>query len=95
VSRARVTLPPILRDLCRIDAPVVVEAATVADLVRGLDERVPGLKPRLCGPDGALRPYLTLVVDGVPVGRRPGDPLPPPRGAAEIEAWFLAAVAGG
>jgi hypothetical protein len=93
--RLRVTLPPLLREFYPGVGAVSVEAATVLDLVEGLELQLPGIAPRLQGPDGRLRSYLTLVVDGEAMPREPAGALPISAAEGEMDAWFLAAVAGG
>ena len=41
-----------------------VEAGTVAELVRRLDERWPGMWDRLCEPGPRIRVYINVFVDG-------------------------------
>jgi molybdopterin converting factor small subunit len=43
-----------------------VEAADLAGLIRGLDERYPGMWDRLCQPGPRLRPHINAFVDGQP-----------------------------
>jgi len=40
--------------------------ATVDELVRDLDRRLPGLRDRVCTSGGALRPHINVFVDGRP-----------------------------
>lgn len=42
-----------------------VPGATVADVLRTLDGRWPGLLDRVCDPGPALRQHLNVYVDGV------------------------------
>jgi molybdopterin converting factor small subunit len=54
------TLLPLFQDLPR---QVEVEAASVDEAIRRLDERWPGLRDRLCEPGPALRPHINVFVD--------------------------------
>jgi len=63
---AQVYLPPSLVALFP-GAPrcLAVEAATVADLLRALDSRWPGMWDRLCTTSGsAVREHINIFVDG-------------------------------
>jgi molybdopterin converting factor small subunit len=55
------TLIPLFPGLERRNA---VEAATVSEALDRLDERYPGLRERLCEPEGPrLRPHIHVYVD--------------------------------
>jgi sulfur-carrier protein len=43
-----------------------VPADDLADLIRGLDARYPGMWDRLCQPGPRLRPHINAFVDGQP-----------------------------
>jgi sulfur-carrier protein len=57
------TLPPLFEGLPR---RLDVEAASVGEAIERLDARWPGLRDRLCEPDGdrKLRPHIRVFVDG-------------------------------
>ena len=56
---------------------LVLEAATIADLVRGLDELAPGLALYLCDERGRLRPHVNIFIGEERVADRThlSDPL--------------------
>src|SRR5581483_3370821 len=64
LSMAELHLPPTLQPLFP-DLPrrVEVEATTVVDALRELDERWPGVWDRLCEPGPALRTHIHVYVD--------------------------------
>jgi sulfur-carrier protein len=61
------TLPPLFEGLPR---QLDVDAASVGEAIAQLDARWPGLRDRVCEPDGgaggggALRPHIRVFVDG-------------------------------
>lgn len=66
---AEVYLPRSLADLFP-DAPrrFSLEAATVGELVRALDDRWPGMRDRLCTAGPAVREHINIFVDGEKAG---------------------------
>jgi sulfur-carrier protein len=84
-----VTLPPALLALFP-GAPMTVAlpAASVADVLDGLDARWPGMRDRLCDSRPAIRRHIQLFVDGARATL--ATPLRP--GADVV---FLTAVSGG
>jgi molybdopterin synthase sulfur carrier subunit len=54
------TLPPLFPGLPR---QLQVEARSVDDAIRQLNERWPGLRDRLCEPGPVLRPHINVFVD--------------------------------
>ncbi len=69
-----------------------VEARNVASLIDALDERFPGLRERLTEPDGQLRRWINIFVDGQDI-RALGETDTPLRAGAEVS--IVPAVAGG
>jgi hypothetical protein len=72
------------------DAPRVVdvEAATVAELMAGLDRRWPGMRDRLCDGTPAVRRHINVFVDGERLAL--GDAIRP---GADVH--ILMAISGG
>ena len=68
------------------------EARTVAELLRTLDERIPGLRHYLVDDRGALRRHVNIFVNGEAVGDRRtlGDALD-----ADATVHIMQAVSGG
>ena len=88
---AKVNLPRSLVALF-LDPPprhLELEAATLADLVDGLEQRWPGMRDRVCEPGPQLREHINVFIDG----RRERDL------AAALESGsvvhIIPAVAGG
>ena len=73
-------------------APLSVEASTVAEVIRALNEQVPGLADYIVDERGALRPHVSLFIgDEAVVDRRSlSDPVAP---GARIS--ILQALSGG
>jgi molybdopterin synthase sulfur carrier subunit len=86
---ARVWIPPLLRDLTGGRETVTVPGANVGQVIEALEQQFPGVRSRLC-PDGALRPGLTVIVDGQ-VGRLGLLETTGP----DSEVHFLPAIGGG
>jgi hypothetical protein len=61
------------------NTPLTVEAATLADVVAGLELLAPGIGFYICDERGRLRPHVNLFVDGeMLMDRRSlSDPLTP------------------
>jgi MoaD family protein len=58
----RVRIPAALREFTDGAAEIVVEAATVADVMQVLGTRSPALRQRILSSDGELRPYVRVYV---------------------------------
>jgi molybdopterin converting factor small subunit len=69
-------------------AELELEAATVAELIAGLDTRWPGMRDRLCDATPALRRHINIFVEGrrarLDTGLPPGE-----------EVVILTAISGG
>jgi sulfur-carrier protein len=88
----RVHLPWLLRQPYSAQPIEIVEAGTVAGMARALEARFPGIGERLLEPDGRLRRYVHVFINGEDARRqgKADDPLGP-----EAEVWIVANVAGG
>ncbi|GAC1647828.1 MAG: MoaD/ThiS family protein [Herpetosiphon sp.] len=69
-----------------------VEAAHVSDLISLLDARFPGLGERLTEPNGEMRRWINVFVDGEDIHALGGMATPLRDGA---EVYIVPAVAGG
>lgn len=58
-----VRIPTPLQKLTGDKAEVTAEGGTVQDLLADLDRQFPGLKDRLCDPNGKLRRFVNLYVN--------------------------------
>jgi molybdopterin converting factor small subunit len=84
-----VRLPGVLVDLFPGSVRrVELQAATVAEMIDGLDARWPGMRDRLCDSTPAVRRHINVFVEGERAGLE--TPLPP---GAEI--FVLTAISGG
>jgi molybdopterin converting factor small subunit len=88
----RIHIPSLLRQLYSTQPIETVEAATVTEMARALEARFPGIGERLLEPDGRLRRYVHVFINGEDARRqgKADDPLGP-----EAEVWIVANVAGG
>jgi sulfur-carrier protein len=89
---ARVHIPSMLRRLYGTQPVESVEAANVTEMAHSLDERFPGILERLLEPDGNLRRYVNVFINGEDA-RWQGDAHAPL--APDAEVWIVANVAGG
>lgn len=58
-----VRIPTPLQKLTAEKAEVSAEGATVQDLLQDLDRQYPGLKERLCDPNGKLRRFVNVYIN--------------------------------
>lgn len=84
-------LPPTWRTHTGVNQ-VAVEAANVRDLTRGLSDRYPHLESWLFEPDGALKHWINVFVNGQDIRllQEADTPLRP-----EDEVRIILAIAGG
>ncbi len=68
------------------------EASTLAELVRALDRRFPGMGARLTEPDGRMRRWVNVFVNGRDVRELGGIATPLAPGA---EVFLVPSIAGG
>ena len=86
---ALVIIPATLRDLCAGTLKLDIPAATIAELLRGIDVRCPGFYERVVEA-GRVRPELMFAIDGEVVPLALHDALAP-----EAEIAIVPAMAGG
>jgi sulfur-carrier protein len=60
---AKVHIPTPLRGFTRTQAEVQATGATVGEVLKDLEERFPGLGPRLLDGQGALRRYVNIFLN--------------------------------
>ena len=87
---AVVWIPSLLRSLTGGLSEVRASGATVREVIEALEQTHPGLKARLVGEDGRLKPNLALVVDGVNSKQGLRHPL-----EENTEVHFVPAMSGG
>ena len=86
---AVVIIPATLRELCAGTSKLDIPAATIEELLQGIDARCPGFYERVVEA-GRVRPELMFALDGEVVPLALHDALAP---AAEIA--IVPAIAGG
>lgn len=57
-------IPTPLQKFTQSEASVELNADSVDELLQALEGRFPGILERICGPDGKLRRYLNMYVNG-------------------------------
>jgi molybdopterin synthase sulfur carrier subunit len=87
---ATVYIPALLRDLTRGQEKVSLQASTLRQVIEQLDALFPGIKTRLCEPDGALRAGMAVAVDTQLATLALLQPV-----AETSEVHFVPAIAGG
>ncbi len=85
-------IPAQLRQYTNEQTQVDVEGQTVADVLKGLDEQFPGIQERICEPDGRIRRFVNVFVNGEDVRALDGPNTPVNDGD---EVGIIPAVAGG
>lgn len=63
-SSVAVIIPTPLRKFTGGEARVSAQGATIADVIDALDAQYPGLKERVCDPDGEIRRFVNVFVNG-------------------------------
>lgn len=86
---ARAMIPSQLRGLCGGAATLDVPAATLEELLKGIDARCPGFYERVVD-DGQVRPELAVAIDGEAMTFPLFEPLRP-----NAEVAFVPAIGGG
>ena len=60
----QVLIPTPLRRYTEGQAKVAAEGTTIAELLANLGERYPGLRERIVEPDGSIRRFVNVFVNG-------------------------------
>ena len=61
---AKVRIPTPLRKFTGGSEDVAADGATIAQIVADMDSHYPGIKERLCEPDGRVRRFVNIYVNG-------------------------------
>lgn len=61
---AKVRIPTPLRKFTAGAGEVSAEGSTVSQIVADMEIRYPGIKERLCEPDGRVRRFVNIYVNG-------------------------------
>jgi molybdopterin synthase sulfur carrier subunit len=89
---ATVLIPAPLRRFTNGEAKVTASGATVADLIANLEAAYPGIQERICEPDGRIRRFVNIFVNGANI--RSGEGATTPVKAGD-EVGIVPAMAGG
>ena len=88
----QVLIPTPLRRFTEGQAKVAGQGTTVAELLADLGERYPGLRERICEPDGSIRRFVNVFVNGDSVRDGAGEATALAPGD---EVGIIPAMAGG
>ncbi|MGH9312548.1 MAG: ubiquitin-like small modifier protein 1 [Vicinamibacterales bacterium] len=61
---AKVRIPTPLRKFTGGTEEVTASGATIAALVADIEKRYPGIRERICEPDGKIRRFVNIYVNG-------------------------------
>ena len=61
---AIVRIPTPLRKVTNGEDKASVDAGTMVEVVKSLEEQFPGLKARICDDDGELRSFVNVYING-------------------------------
>jgi molybdopterin synthase sulfur carrier subunit len=87
-----ILIPAPLRRFTEDRAAVQVEVKTVAEALAKLDELYPGIRERICEPDGRVRRFVSIFVNGKDIRSLQGLETPLADGD---EVGIIPAMAGG
>jgi sulfur-carrier protein len=87
-----VVIPAQLRQYTEDKSSVEVDGSTVAEVLAALDNEYPGVRDRICEPDGRLRRFVNVFVNGEDVRSLEGIDT---RVKDGDEVGIIPAVAGG
>lgn len=87
-----ILIPAPLRRFTEDRASVQVEAKTVSEALAKLDELYPGIRERICEPDGRVRRFVSIFVNGKDIRSLQGVETPLADGD---EVGIIPAMAGG
>lgn len=92
MASIQVLIPTPLRRYTNGEAKVDASGGTVGDVLTELDARYPGIKERVCDPDGEIRRFVNVFVNGENVRKLQGAATPVKSGD---ELGIIPAMAGG
>ena len=88
----KITIPTALRRITGGSDVIEVEHGTVREIIARLDESYSGFRARVCEPDGDLRRFINIYVDGEDIRFLDNLSTRVPEGA---EVSIILAIAGG
>jgi molybdopterin synthase sulfur carrier subunit len=89
---ASVLIPVPLRKLTGNVDTVFVNGSTIVEIIDNLEAGYPGIKERICHPDGQIRQFINIYVNGEDV-RFGSGPATAVKGTDEVS--IMPAIAGG
>ena len=87
---ATVFVPSLLRPLTKGKDKVVVEGASLRQVIRNLEAQYPGIKAKLIQDDGEVVDGMAIAIDGITSHMGLIEPVGP-----EAEIHFIPAIGGG
>lgn len=87
-----VRIPTPLQRLTNGQGEVACEGQTIADLIKDLDQRYPGIKERICDQSGSLRRFVNVFINEEDIRFLQGDQTALKDGD---EVSIIPAIAGG
>ncbi len=60
----KVLIPTPLRRITNDQASAMVDASTVGEAIAALNAQFPGIQDRICEPDGRIRRFVNVFVNG-------------------------------
>jgi sulfur-carrier protein len=88
----KVVIPAQLRQYTQDQSSVEVEASTVGEVLDAVEQEYPGIKERICEPDGRIRRFVNVFVNGDDIRALNGPETAVKDGD---EVGIIPAVAGG
>jgi sulfur-carrier protein len=88
----KVVIPAQLRQYTQDQSSIEVDGATVGDVLSAVESQFPGIQERICEPDGRIRRFVNVFVNGEDVRALNGTETPVKDGD---EVGIIPAVAGG
>jgi sulfur-carrier protein len=88
----KVVIPAQLRQYTQDQSSVSVEGSTVGEVIDAVEQQFPGIKERICEPDGRIRRFVNVFVNGDDVRALNGPDTEVKDGD---EVGIIPAVAGG
>ncbi|MEX2425933.1 MAG: ubiquitin-like small modifier protein 1 [Thermomicrobiaceae bacterium] len=88
----KVVIPAQLRQYTQDQSSIEVDGNTVGEVLTAVDQEFPGIQERICEPDGRIRRFVNVFVNGDDVRALNGTDTPVKDGD---ELGIIPAVAGG
>ncbi|MGC4191409.1 MAG: MoaD family protein [Thermomicrobiales bacterium] len=92
IANVQVLIPTPLRTYTSGEAKVSATGTTVGEVIADLNARHPGIRDRVCEPDGEIRRFVNVFVNGQNVRKLGGAATPVEDGD---EIGVIPAMAGG